>query len=112
MATEVLSSTQHSVLHAHSAATTAKNFYVINGRVMMALHTKDADEDNVFVHEAPMARVPKVAAQAWATGTAVYWDATAENFTTVATANTLAGMVAEDALAADVEGIIYLTPFA
>ena len=112
MATEILSSVQHSSLHAHSAATTAKNFYVINSRVVMALHTKDADADNVFVYEAPMLRAPKNAGEAWALGEAIYWDATAENFTTTSTDNTLAGMVGEDALSADVEGIIHLTPFA
>ena len=112
MATEILSEAQSSSLIAHTAATVAKSFYLINGRVMMAMHTKGASEDNVFVYAAPMARVPKVAAQAWTAGQAIYWDDTAKNFTTVATANTLAGMVNEVAGSADVEGIIDLTPFA
>lgn len=37
---------------------------------------------------------PKVSAQAWTQGAALYWDATAKNFTTVATNNTKVGVAA------------------
>lgn len=35
--------------------------------------------------------LPKVSAQAWAQGAAIYWDNTAKNCTTVTTSNTLIG---------------------
>lgn len=112
MSTEVLSKDYNSTLHPHSVATTAKNFYVINGRVVMALNDADANADNVFVYAAPMLRVPKNTGEAWTFGDLIYWDNTAGNFTTTVGTNTLAGMVNENALSADAEGIIDLNPFA
>jgi len=46
----------------------------------------------VGVHE-----LPKVSAQAWTQGAAVYWDNTAKNVTTTATSNTLIGVAAAEA---------------
>ena len=106
MATEVLTVDYKSSCFAHTAATVAKLFYVINGMVWLALNTAGANEDNVFVYGADMLRVPKATGQAWAPGTKVYYDAGASNFTTTASGNTLAGIVNEPADAADVEGII------
>lgn len=54
--------------------------------------------------------LPKVAAQAWATGAKIYWDAVAKNATTVSAGNTLIGVAIADALAADTSGSIMLGP--
>ena len=111
MSTEVLSQVQGSTLHQHSAATTAKLFYVIGGRVMMALNTALINADNVFVYMASMVRVPKATGEAWTPGQAIYYNSTNANFTTTVGSNTLAGIVNEAALSADTQGIIHLSPF-
>ncbi|RCX32073.1 DUF2190 family protein [Thioalbus denitrificans] len=111
MATEILSVDFTGSVVAHTAATTAKGFYVVGGLVCMAMNAADADADNVFVYKADRVRVPKATGEAWTFGTKIYWDATAEKFTTTSTANTLAGIVAEAAASADTEGEIDLSPF-
>jgi predicted RecA/RadA family phage recombinase len=111
MSIEVLSEKFATTLHAHSADTVAKLFYVINAKVFMALHSKLANVANVFVYEASMVRVPKVTGQAWSPGVAIYYAAGTSNFTTTSAGNTLAGIVNEAALSADAEGIIHLSPF-
>jgi predicted RecA/RadA family phage recombinase len=110
MSTEILSERYDATVVAHSAATTAKNFYVVGGNACMAMNDADADVENVFVYGASMIRVPKESSVAWSFGDKVYWDATAENFTKTATANTLAGIAAEDAASADTEAVIHLMP--
>lgn len=112
MATEILSQFYAALKKAHTAATTAKVFLLLNSKVVMAMNTAAANEENVFVYRANKVRVPKVAAQAWTALSLIYWDDTAKNFTTTATSNTLAGRVAEDAAAADTEGLIDLDPSA
>lgn len=112
MATEILCDSHqiNTTLKAHSAATTAKGFYVVGGNAVMAMNDADADADNVFVYEAPMVRVPKATGEAWTFGQKIYYSVANANFTTTSTSNTLAGIVNEDAASADAEGIIHLMP--
>ena len=110
MATEILSERYSAGKHAHTAATTAKSFYTINGQVMMAMNSESANVDNIFVYRADKLRVPKATGQAWALGNLIYWDSTNSNFTTTATGNDLAGIVAEAAASGDTEGVIDFFP--
>lgn len=112
MATEILSPSYDAFPLSHTAATTAKNFLLINSKVVMPLNTALANAANAYVFRAPKVRVPKTTAQAWAPMNLIYWDDTAKKFTTTATANTLAGRVVEAAASADAEGIIDLDPAA
>jgi len=108
MSTEILSERYLACTHAHSAQTVADTFYLINSQVMLALNDANADDDNVFVHEADKVRVPKKTGEAWAPGDRIYWDDGNSKFTTTASTYTLAGYVAEDAASADTEGKIVL----
>ena len=54
------------------------------------------------VHEVPKAT------GAWTTGQDIYWDATAEKFTTTSTDNTKAGYAAKNAASADTTGYLKL----
>lgn len=112
MTTQVLSPDYVAVKKAHTAATTAKTFLLLNSKVVLPLNTELANVDNVFVYRAPRVRVPKASGQAWVALGLIYWDDTAKNFTTTATANTLAGRIASDAASADTEGEIDLDPSA
>ncbi len=111
MGTEVLSDDYQTSTFAHNAATTANTFYLINGLVLLALNTVDADEDNVFIRDADKVRAPKATSQAWTVGDKLYWDDTAKNWTTTSTNNTLSGYVAEPAANNDTEGKIVLKPY-
>lgn len=111
MATELLADYCDTV-DAQAGATVAKTFYLINSHPALALNDAGAGEDNVFAYECSKVRVPKNSGETWDILVPIYWDDTAKNFTTVSTANTLAGVVIEDAASADVEGIIHLSPFA
>lgn len=110
MATELLAD-YCDTKDAQAGATSANTFYLINGHPALALNDAGAGEDNVFAYECPMARVPKASGQTWDVLQSIYWDDTAKNFTTTATANTLAGVVVSDAASGDTEGVIHLTPF-
>lgn len=110
MSTEILGDQESNTVHAHSSATTAKGFYVINGRVCLAQNDADADADNVFTYEANKVRVPKATGEAWAFGEKVYYDVANGEFNKSATGNTLAGIAIEAAESADTEGVIHLTP--
>lgn len=113
MSTQVLSEKYVAAVIAHTAATEAKTPLLVNSRVVIPLNDADADTDNVFVYQAEKVQVPKATGEAWAPLSLIYWDDTAKNFTTAAAAgaNTLAGIVAEDAASADTEGVIHLSPF-
>lgn len=111
MSTEVLSPNYSSSKFAHTGATTAKLFYLINGVVWLALNTALANADNIFVYAADQVRVPKATGTAWSPGDKIYWDDTAKNFTKTVGSNTLAGIVNEAAASGDAEGIIDLRPF-
>lgn len=52
--------------------------------------------------------VPKAGSQAWSEGVVVYWDNTAKNFTTTATANRRAGIAAAAAQSSDTTGVVKL----
>lgn len=54
--------------------------------------------------------VAKVSAQAWAQGAAIYWDATAKLFTTVAGGNTKAGFAYEAAANPSATGLVRILP--
>lgn len=98
---------------AHTAPTVAKEPIVIGGRVMIPLNTMAANERNAFVYETEILNAPKASGQAWAVNAPVYWNATARNFTTTATDNTLCGHVLQPALAADtVSPLIAFNTFA
>lgn len=110
MSTEILSADHKSLKDAHTAATTAKTFLLINSVPCMPMNDADANADNVFVYCASKIRVPKATGQAWVPLAKIYWDDTAKNFTTTSTANTFAGYVIEDAASGDTEGVIDLGP--
>ncbi len=98
---------------AHTAAATSKEPIVINARVTIPLNTTAIGERNAYVYESMILEAPKAAAQAWAWGAALYWDAAAKNFTTTASGNTLCGFALEPKLAADtVSGLIAFDSFA
>ncbi len=111
MATELLAD-YSDIVDAQAGATTAKNFYLINGKVALAINSAAAGADNVFAYACPKARVPKASGQVWDVLQLIYWDDVAKNFTTVVTSNTLAGVVVSDAASADTEGVIDFSPFA
>lgn len=90
-----------SIGFAHTVATVSKVPIVIGTRAFIPMNTAAADAHNAFVYESELLNAPKAAAQAWAVGAALFWDATAENFTTTATANTAIGYALQPALAAD-----------
>jgi predicted RecA/RadA family phage recombinase len=94
--------------YAHSAALSSKVPAVINSRVFIPLNTSLADERNALVYETEVLNAPKTAAEAWVAGAPIYWDATAEEFTTTATANTLCGFALEAAEAADTVAPLFL----
>ena len=104
MTTQILSPEYRGVTKAHTAATTAKTFLLLNGKVVLPLNTELGNVSNVFAYDIPRVRAPKVAGQAWVALGQIYWYDTAKNFTTTATGNTRAGHVASDAASADTEG--------
>lgn len=54
--------------------------------------------------------LPKVSAQAWSIGQAIYWDSTGGNATTVSSANTLMGYASEAAANPSSVGRVRLVP--
>lgn len=52
--------------------------------------------------------LPKATGESWSQGETVYWDNSAENFTTTATSNTEAGVADADAGSADATGDVLL----
>ncbi|WP_020675553.1 DUF2190 family protein [Geopsychrobacter electrodiphilus] len=92
---------------AHTAAVLDGEIIVSAGQVLVAGNAADANAETSYVFRGPV-EFPKVAAQAQPAGTVVYWDATAGNITTTATANTRAGIVREAALAADTTVLVEL----
>lgn len=111
MPTQIVSPTYGSFKHAHSAATTTKNFYLISSKVVMAMNTALISTDNIFVKRGVI-QAPKATGQAWVPMALLYWDDTAKNFTTTSTSNTLAGRVHEAAASGDTEGFVDLDPAA
>lgn len=110
MPTQILSDEYTAIKKAHSAATTAKTFLLLNGKVVLPLNTELANVENVFAYRIPRAKAPKATGEAWTALGRIYWDDTAKKFTTTATANTFAGYIVSDAASADTEGEIHLNP--
>ena len=100
------------VRYEHTAAVVAKYFYVFNSTVMMALNAALANVETAFVNRCAKIRVTKQTGQAWTAGQLVYLAAGTQTFTTVSTANELAGYVAGPAASGDTEGLIDLDPAA
>lgn len=99
--------------HAHSGATTSKVPVVIGTHVYLPLNDADAAEANAYVYEAEISGADTPAAQAWALGDAIYWDAGNAQLTNVAGANVLCGFAIEAKLAADtVCGLVAFNAFA
>jgi predicted RecA/RadA family phage recombinase len=102
-----------SVGFAHTAATTGHEPIVINSRVWIPLNDKAADERNAFVHRSLVSNAPKATGAAWAVGDALYWDATAKQFTKTTTSNTLCGFAVEARASGDTtSGLIEFDSFA
>ena len=99
--------------HAHSGACTAHEPIVINSRVFIPQNTTDASERNAFVCRSLVSNAPKASGAAWSIGDALYWDATAKNFTKTSSGNTLCGFAVEAKLSADTtSGLIEFNSFA
>jgi len=83
---------------------------VAGGIVGIASTNALAGEDCAFVRIGVFTPLPKAAGVAWVAGsTKLYFDNAAKNFTTVAAGNTLVGVAAAGALAADTTGSVLLT---
>jgi predicted RecA/RadA family phage recombinase len=95
--------------YTHTAATTADTVYLLGGRVMLAVNSALANVENVFLLRGHI-EYAKAAGEAWVGGQAVYWDASAGNFTTTSTDNTKAGFAMEAAASAATTGQINLEP--
>lgn len=54
--------------------------------------------------------LPKATGAAWTKGDALYWDATAKNFTKTSAGNTRYGAAAADALNADASAAVFTSP--
>lgn len=81
--------------------------YVIGDWTGVA-QTTQAEGELVALVLVGVVQVDKATGQSWAQGAKLYWDNTAKNYTTTATANMLAGRVAKAAQAGDVTGRIRL----
>lgn len=69
----------------------------------------DAAEDERFNGQVVgVFTMPKATGEAWAEGAIVYWDQSAEEFTTTAAGNLQAGAAAADAESADTTGTVRL----
>lgn len=109
MATETLNYPQ-TTQFAHSAATTGKQFYLVGGKVFMAIGSEDANATNGWVYAGKI-RAPK-AAVALSPGDALYWDDTNKVMTNVTTGNTLCGHAVEAAASGDAEVVMHFNAFA
>lgn len=82
---------------------------ILFGTMFGIPESTQASGEQVSMRIKGMQKVPKVAAQAWATvGAKVYWDDTAKNVTTTASGNSLIGCVGKPALSADTVGYVVL----
>ncbi len=90
------------------AAITAGDVIVQGSVIGIAQATVASGEDVVLVRKGIFS-VAKVSAQAWTQGAKVYWDSGADNFTTTASGNTLAGFAAKAAANPSDTGKVLLT---
>jgi len=73
-------------------ATITSGSGVLAGKLFGVAATDTATGADVEMAVTGVFDLPKTASQAWTVGAAVYWDDTAKECTTVATANTLIGV--------------------
>ncbi|NOQ51724.1 MAG: DUF2190 family protein [Desulfuromonadaceae bacterium] len=97
------------VKYTHTAATVTDTFYLLGGRVLLAVNSVAADAENVFLIRGHV-EVDKTAGTAWVGGQAIYWDDSESEFTTVSTDNTKAGFAMEAAASAATAGQLFLEP--
>jgi predicted RecA/RadA family phage recombinase len=95
--------------YTHNAATVPGQVIVANSCVLVAVNTKAADAENVYIYKGKVC-LPKEASLAVNFLDKVYWDATNECITTTATANTECGRCVEKALAADTTIWVHIEP--
>jgi len=93
--------------YAHTAATAPGDVLVVNGNVVVAVNSADADEDNVYIFRGPV-EFPKEAGLAIAPGETCYWVAANGNMNKTASGNTRAGIAKEAAAASDATVLIEL----
>lgn len=94
---------------AHTAAVTAGDVIVNNGQVLVALHTKAINTDNIYAYQGRV-EMPKEANLAINPGDVVYWVAANGNVNKTAAGNTKAGVCVEAAAQADTTVLIELRP--
>jgi len=82
------------VLTIPAPATVASGDVVIAGALVGIAAHDAASGDEVTIKLGGVYELPKVAAEAWTLGAAIYWDATAKKCTTTSTDNTLIGKAA------------------
>lgn len=93
--------------YTHSSATVKDTVYLLNGRPMLALESKDANVENIFLVSG-LIEYDKATGAAWVAGDTLYWDNSAGNFTKTSTSNTPAGIAAEAAGSSATTGIVLL----
>lgn len=92
---------------AFGTLTTLYQVLVNNGQVIIATDIYLSSETGIYIYRGKV-ELDKNTSIAFSVGDIVYWDATAEELTTVATGNTKAGMVLEAVLAAATSAVIML----
>ena len=110
MGTEVKapSNQVRTMVHAHSAATTALTPLLINGMLLIPLNDRDANADNSYVYKAHPVLLAKTTGIAWTVGDPLYWDDGASEVTNTdnAGANKQIGHAYADQASADDEGLV------
>lgn len=84
-----------------AAATTAKVPTVTGTQAFIPMNTADAAAQNEYCYESEVSDAPKTTGEAWAIGQAIYWNASAGEFTTTSSGNTLCGHALATALSGD-----------
>jgi predicted RecA/RadA family phage recombinase len=98
------------IKYTHSSATVKDTIYYLNGMVLLAQNSADANVENVFI-VAGLIEYAKTSAQAWTGGQKIYWDAGNSVFTNVyAIGLILAGYAYEAAANPTATGFLALSP--
>lgn len=92
-----------------AAAVSSNDVLKFQDMIVVALHDAANGAEVECATGGVFSGLAKTTTEAWTKGQKLYWDNTNSKFTTTATANTLAGVAAEDALAADTTGDVYIT---
>lgn len=95
------------IKHTHTANTVKDTIYVIGGRPVLAMNSKDANLENVFVATG-LIEYTKLSTQVWTPFETLYWDRTNSRFTNVAGGNIRAGMAAAPAANPSSTGLVLL----